>query len=133
MGKLPFLFFSAKNKMNHNQKVGQFGEGLARDYLVRHGYKIIGENIKVSYKEIDIIAKKQNLIVFIEVKTRTSDKFGFADEAISSKKIKHLKRAIGAYLKSHNSGFQDIRLDLIAIDIDKDKKIAKIKHYKDIF
>lgn len=119
--------------MNHNQKVGRFGEGLARDYLVRHGYKIIGENIKVSYKEIDIIAKKQSLIVFIEVKTRTSDKFGFADEAISSKKIKHLKRAIGAYLKSYNPEFKDIRLDLIAIDIDKYKKIAKIKHYKDIF
>ncbi|MBA3047341.1 YraN family protein [Patescibacteria group bacterium] len=119
--------------MNHNQKVGQFGEKLAIDYLTRKGYKIIDKNIKISYREIDVIARKNNGLIFIEVKTRTSDKFGFADEAVSSKKIKRLKTAISAYLKNDNSGLKNLRLDLIAIDINKGKKIAKIKHYKDIF
>ena len=119
--------------MNHNQKVGQFGEKLARDYFIRHGYKIIDINVQVSYKEIDIIAWENKILVFVEVKTRTSDKFGPADEAISSRKTQRLKKAIGMYLKNCNLKFKDIRLDLIAVDIDKIKKTAKIKHYKDIF
>lgn len=119
--------------MNHNQKVGRFGEKLAVDYLIKKKYKIIDTNIQVSYKEIDIIARENKILVFVEVKTRTSDKFGPADEAISSRKVQRLKKAMGMYLKSCKLEFKDIRLDLIAVDIDKSRKIAKIKHYKDIF
>lgn len=120
--------------MNYNQKVGQFGEGLAIEFLVRHGYKIIDTNIKVSYKEIDIIAFKDDELIFIEVKTRTSNMFGRADEAIFAKKLKSLKRAVGIYLNNFNPKvkYKDIRLDLIAININRIEKIANIKHYENI-
>jgi len=119
--------------MNYKQKVGRFGEVLACNYLIRRGYKIIEKNIKISYQELDIIARQQKKIIFVEVKTRASKILGPADEAISSQKIKSLKKAIEEYVYSKNITSKNIRLDLISIDIDRHKKIAKIKHYKDIF
>lgn len=118
----------------YNQNIGRFGEKLARDYLMKHGYSIIGANIKTSYKEIDIVSLKDNVLVFVEVKTRTSEKFGRAEESIFENKTSNLKKAIGIYLQNNRKivKYADLRLDLIAIEIDKSRKLAKIKHYKDI-
>jgi len=118
--------------MNYNQKVGQFGERLAKNYLIRQGYKIIDSNIKISYKEIDIVAKLGKEFIFIEVKTRTSGVFGGADEGINSRKIHCLKKALSMYINDKKLDPENIRVDLIAVDIDKIKKVAKIKHYKNI-
>lgn len=118
--------------MKHNQKVGQFGENLACEYLIKKGYKIIQTNVKISFQEIDIIAKFKKLIVFVEVKTRTSNIYGEADEAVNAKKTENLKKAIEKYIFINNLNPNLIRLDLVAVDINKDKKIAKIKHYLDI-
>ncbi|PIR12806.1 endonuclease [Candidatus Falkowbacteria bacterium CG11_big_fil_rev_8_21_14_0_20_39_10] len=125
--------------MNYRQKVGKFGETLARDYLRRHGYEIIKTNLKVSYKEIDIIACRGRFVVFIEVKTRTSSAYGSADENLDSKKIDNLKKALNHYfylndnkLFNQEIDLNYVRIDLIAVDINRRKKIAKIKHYKDV-
>lgn len=120
--------------MRYNQKVGQFGEGLAREYLIKHKYKIIGANIKINYKEIDIVAVKNKELIFVEVKTRTSRRFGGADESVFTGKTKNLRQAVGLYLRQMDkkNKYSDIRLDLIAIDINRADKSAKIKHYKSI-
>ncbi|MFH1744782.1 MAG: YraN family protein [bacterium] len=117
----------------YKNKVGRFGEELAKKYLIKKGYFIIGQNIKLSYKELDIVARHENKIIFIEVKTKISNKFGTADENMNSRKLHHLKKAIGMYVENKRLDPDNIRLDLISIDIDRIKKIAKIKHYKDIF
>jgi putative endonuclease len=117
---------------SYNQRVGAFGEGLAKKYLINKGYKIIGSNIKTGNQELDIIALKHNILVFIEVKTRASLIYGEADEAIFRKKIISLKRAVNKYLSSSEIFYQDVRLDLVSVDLDRAKKTAKIKHYKDI-
>ena len=119
--------------MNYRKKVGMYGEKLAANYLARKGYKILDKNVKISYQEIDIVANIRKKIVFFEVKTRTSFNLGAADEAINSKKIKNLKKAIKNYIRDKRINANNIRLDFIAIDINKSKKIANIKHYKDIF
>lgn len=118
--------------MNYRQKIGEFGEILAKKYLIRHGYKILAKNIKTSYFELDIIAKKDNLHVFIEVKTRTSEIFGEADEAISAKKIINMKKGALRYIIYNKIDENLIRFDFISVDINREKKTAKIKHYKDI-
>lgn len=118
--------------MHHNKIVGGFGEKIAQKFLIKNKYEIIGCNAKVGYKEIDIIAKKDGMIIFIEVKTRTSDKFGKAEEALGARKINFLTYAIQGYLFKHNLNKYEIGFDLIAVDICKDKKTAKIKHYKNI-
>jgi len=117
----------------YKQVVGDFGESLARRYLIDKGYIVIGAKIKSSYQEIDIVAEHQGKIVFVEVKTRTSDSLGEAEEAMDSLKIKNLKKAMQEYALVHNYNFDDLRGDLVAIRIDKSRKIANIKHYRDVF
>ncbi len=118
---------------NYRKIIGAYGEELAKKYLIKYNYRIIAQNIKTSYKEIDIIAKQNDKLVFVEVKTRTTLKYGQADEAISRKKISNLRKAIGIYLdRSNKEKYKNIQLDLIAIDINKENKTANIKHYKEI-
>ncbi len=114
------------------QKIGYFGEKLAQNYLKRKGYKIIEANVKTSYKEIDIIARQKDMLVFVEVKTRTSQSFGKANEGIGYYKLQNLKKAITYYLSRNDKFNQNFRLDLIAIDINRYTKTAYLKHYKEI-
>ncbi len=115
------------------QKIGNFGENLAVKYLKKRKYKIIDKNIKIGYKEIDIIAKKKNEFIFIEVKTRIKNDYCGAEDSLNYKKIQHLKKALSIYVKIKKIDPELTRFDLIAIDLDRQLKKAKIKHYKEIF
>ncbi len=119
--------------MNYKQRIGFFGEKLAGKYLMNKGYKIIERNKKLSYQEIDIIANIKNKIVFIEVKTRTNNKSGFAEEAINRNKIKNIKKAIASYVYLEKLNLDNAQFDVIVVNIDKLNKVAKIKHYLKIF
>ena len=116
----------------YKKTIGKFGENIAKDYLKRHGYEIIDVNKKLGNPEIDIISKYKKELVFIEVKTRTSLNLGSADEALRSSQIKTLKKAISRYSFLKKISLATARLDLVSIDINREKKIAKIKHYKNI-
>lgn len=118
--------------MSHNQKIGKFGEILAKNYLIRHGYKIIDLNVKLSYQELDLVARQSGLTVFIEVKTRISQIFGSAEGAFAFSKSERFRRGIEMYLKNYKISADDIRADLITVDIDRVKKTARIKHFKDV-
>ena len=118
--------------MSHNQKIGEFGETLAKNYLVRHGYKIIDANVKLSYQELDIVALKDELIIFVEVKTRLSQFYGPAENAFQFTKMERFKRGMEMYIGNKNLYAEEVRADLITVDIDQLKKTAKIKHYKDV-
>jgi len=118
--------------MTHNQRIGEFGETLAKDYLVRHGYRIINANVKLSYQELDIIAEKDKQLVFVEVKTRISQFYGPAENAFQFTKLQRFRRGIEMYLGNENLFAEEVRADLITVDIDHIKKTAKIKHYKDV-
>lgn len=117
----------------YNKTVGAYGEKLAEQFLIKRGYKILARNIKTGYKELDIVSREVDILVFVEVKTRTNLDFGAADEAMSRKKLQFLKRAISYYLRFVNKEkYRDLRVDFIAVDINKITKRARIQHYKDI-
>jgi len=118
--------------MEHNQKIGFFGETLAKNYLIRHGYKIIDVNVKLSYQELDIVAQKDGQIIFVEVKTRISQFYGPAENAFQFTKLERFRRGVEMYLGYRKIYSEEIRADLITVDIDQIKKTAKIKHYKDV-
>jgi len=120
-------------KKDKRQNIGAFGETLACDFLKKRGYKIIDRNARLSYLEIDIIAKTKQELVFIEVKTRISQILGPADEALKNSQIKNLKKAIVKYCAKNKQKLDNIRLDLISVNIILPKKSAKIKHFKNIF
>lgn len=118
--------------MNHNQKIGAFGEQLAAQFLIKRGYKILNRNLKTSFKELDIVAFLDGLLVFVEVKTRTNNKLGLAEDMLSSKKIYNFKQAVNIYLNTKKTRHNNIRFDFIAVDLNIVSKIAKIKHFKDM-
>lgn len=113
-----------------SKKTGIFGENLAKDFLVKKGYKILAQNQRIGHKEIDLIVEKKKITVFVEVKTRQKNNFPEADESLSSKQINSLKKAIKIYSAQNKIALEKTRLDLVAIDIEK--RNAKIKHYKEI-
>lgn len=117
-----------KNK----NKLGFLGEEVASNYLLKQGYKIILRNFHKRYEEIDIIAKKSDSLIFVEVKTRIGDKFGPIEESISSYKIYNLKKSINYYLHLHPTDIKKIQLDFIGIELFENYQIKKISHYKAI-
>ncbi len=116
-----------------NIKIGSIGEQLAVDYLKNKGYYILDRNYRTKLGELDIVAKKNNLIVFIEVKTRTSDKFGVPSEAVNYKKQKTIQKLSQQYILNKNL-YDDCwlyRFDVIEVRI-KDKKY-KVEHIENGF
>lgn len=118
--------------MTHNKRIGEFGETLAKNYLIKHGYKIIDANVKLSYQELDVVALKDNQVVFIEVKTRISQFYGPAENAFQFTKLERFRRGMEMYMGHKNLQAEQVRADLITVDIDYIKKTAKIRHYKDV-
>lgn len=118
--------------MSHNQNIGQYGESLAKDYLIRHGYRIINANVKLSYQELDLVAEQKGMTIFVEVKTRISQFYGPAENAMASGKLQRFRRGIEMYIAANDLDIDGIRADLITVDLDHIRQTAKIKHYKDI-
>jgi putative endonuclease len=116
----------------YKKTIGRFGEDLAADFLLKRGYAIIDRNIKIGHGEIDLIASKQSELVFVEVKTIASQKMGPADEALKHRQIKILKKTISCYCQINRLNQLKTRLDFISVDIDRLRKTAKIRHYKNI-
>lgn len=126
------FFLLNKEFMNYRQKIGAYGERLVVDYLIRHNFLILAKNYRIKHLEIDIIAKIKEITVFVEVKTRTTGLLGSAEDAIDENKTNKIIKAINLYLMHKNLDPNKIRFDFIAVDINKRKKTAKIKHFKEI-
>lgn len=102
------------NKAN-NVITGNSGEDLACGYLKRNGYKILDRNYRNDIGEIDIIAKYKGVIVFVEVKCRTSDYFGMPKEAVGLYKQNKIRMVALGYLKYKRLGEPVIRFDVIEV------------------
>ena len=120
-------------------EIGRLGEDIAVKFLKNNNYRIIDRNVHVSHNEIDIIAKDKNYIVFVEVKTRSTDenmelRFGTPAAAVDRCKQKRTVDAARAYLT--NAKFADLqpRLDVIEVFIHKKThKLIKINHIENAF
>lgn len=104
----------------HNEK-GKQGEALAVDYFSGRGYTILFQNWRYRHWEVDIIANKNSLLHFIEVKCRSSAQFGYPEEKVSPKKIKNLVDASEQFLYQFPQ-WKRIQFDILSITIVKDKK-----------
>ena len=117
--------------MNHNKSLGRIGEDLAAKFLEKRGYKIEYRNLKISYKEIDIIAIRDKEIIFVEVKSRIKNNFSDISQVINTAKLSHFRRAAELFLYFNYTDFSP-RLGLMFIIFDIKKKTANIKHIKSI-
>ncbi len=125
---------------NHKQRIGHWGEAVAAYYLEKHGYRIIGRNLRVSRAEIDLITMFEKdpcapVVVFVEVKTRTNANFGLPEEAVDARKLEHIFRAAEEYLQQNPelSGF-DWRIDVISIQGQPGARVedVEILHFENI-
>ncbi len=109
------------------QELGQWGERLAALFLTKNGYAILAKNYRTRYGEIDIIAQKARVTIFVEVKTRTSQSFGYPEAAITPKKQQHLIAAALNYLQENPNHDQNWQIDVIAIR-QRDHRQPEIVH-----
>lgn len=100
------------------RKLGDAGEDLAAAALKKQGYKILERNYRTPLGEIDLIARHRGDLVFVEIKTRRSTRFGQPQEAISAAKQARLQRLAAYYLNQKGLTATDIRFDAVAIVIE---------------
>ncbi len=117
--------------MSKHNETGINGENIAANFLLNNGYTILHRNWCHGKKEIDAIAQKEGLLVFIEIKTRTSFDFGFPEEAVTLKKQNYLKVAAEAFL-GNNPQFLKIRFDIISVLLEKGT-VKEIVHFEEAF
>ena len=114
---------------DHNE-LGKEGEDLAVAHLLKNGYKIVARNFRYQKAEVDIIARKKDVLAVIEVKTRSTPDFGDPQNFLKQKQINSLVKAIDFFVNDHDLDV-NVRFDIIAII--RNKAGTKIEHLKDAF
>jgi len=112
--------------------LGKIGEDKACDFYKKLGYKIVDRNFVIRGGEIDFIAGKLRELIFVEVKTRISDRFGLPEESVGFAKEKALQRSINAYLSLSDYDGYSWQVDLIAINIAEDGKVIRLERFENI-
>lgn len=115
--------------MNSTQALGQLGEEIAVRYLEQQGYVVLARNWRHGHHEIDIICRYGQDLIFVEVKTRRTRRFGLPEESISKSKKKAVMSAAVVFMARHRH--RDIRFDVIAVLMNGDT--PDIYHIRDAF
>ena len=108
--------------MAHHNQTGTAGEAMAVKYFTDNGFTLLHQNWRHSHWEVDIIAVKENVLHFIEVKTRRTKKFGHPEEAVSKKKIQNLINASEEFLYQYPK-WKRIQFDILSITILKNEPV----------
>ena len=133
-----FLFKWRKTvatKKSRTASVGEWGENQAAAFLKKNGFQVLGRNVRPSRRdEIDIIAKKGEVLVFVEVKTRAEEDFGRPARAVDRGKRHALNRAASAYLRSAKYPDLFYRFDIVeVVGLPEDTTPPTIRHIEDAF
>jgi putative endonuclease len=113
----------------HNQQFGKLGEDIAVKYLERKGYKVLSRNYRFGKVELDIICEYHREVIFVEVKTRTSDAMAYPERAVGKTKQRNIRLA-AEYFVEENQITLPARFDIIAV-VKGDK--FEIEHIEDAF
>jgi putative endonuclease len=116
--------------MAEHNELGKLGEELAVEFLQKNGYEVLETNYVFQKAEIDIIAKKQDVLAVVEVKTRSSIDFGLPQDFVKPKKIQLLVKAINEYVISNDLDVE-VRFDIIAVHKENGK--FNVEHLEDAF
>lgn len=116
--------------MAQHNDLGKEGESRAKSYLQSKGYTILHTNWRYKHKEIDLIAKKDGWLIFVEVKTRTQGGMQTAEQSITTSKMRYLVEAADAYI-TENERKEEAQFDLIAINVNQGS--WEMLHIKEAF
>ncbi len=116
--------------MAEHNNLGKKGEQKAADYLISKGYEILEQNWIYNHKEIDLIAKKDDLLIIAEIKTRSTERWEHPKEAITNNKIKYLVDATEAYILTKDIDLE-VRFDVISVI--QNGQMWNIEHIEEAF
>ncbi|MCK9172472.1 MAG: YraN family protein [Desulfuromonas sp.] len=118
--------------MSHQRlALGRWGEDYAAAYLQRRLFRILARNFRTRCGEIDLIARRGRLLVFVEVKTRSSTNYGLGQEAVTARKQQQIVRVAHQYLQSHDCDGLNPRFDVIVVCLEGGQ--PRLEHLTDAF
>ncbi len=112
------------------QALGRLGETQAIQFSTQQGFKIIEHNFRTAYGEIDLIVQKEGTIVFVEVKTRSTDTYDLPETSVTLKKRQHLISCAQAYSQATRQYYAVWRIDMLAIRNSKELRYPEIVHFE---
>lgn len=112
-------------------ELGRKGEDIAAAFLIDSGYQILRRNHMIGHSDIDILAKKDKFLVFVEVRTKSREDRGMPEDSLTSKKLKRMKNTAELYIAfNHYGGLA--RLDAVCIILDDSGRIKHLEHYEGV-
>lgn len=112
--------------------LGRSGENLAREYLEKKGFHFLCQNYKRLHGEVDLIMEKSGWLVFVEVKTRRSLRYGFPAEAVTPAKQRHLRYCAEVYFTEHDLSSHRARFDVVEI-LMRPGRAPALRHLENAF
>jgi putative endonuclease len=109
--------------------LGKWGEDQAQRFLEKNGVVILGKNIYTEYGEIDLLGVGDRILLFIEVKTSQTRKFGFPEVSVNARKMDHMNKAAQKYLQDHEEISGDWRIDVVSVEVNF-KNETEIRWFK---
>jgi len=117
--------------MAEHNYVGKLGEDLARKFLEEKGYKILEQNYRTRFAEIDLVAEKENKLVFVEVRTKVGEQFGSPEDTINKNKLQKVLWNAKSYIGFKNwSGA--CQIDAVCIVLKNDFSVVRLTHHENI-
>ena len=114
--------------MKHNKLLGRYGEILAALLLKIKGYRILDRNYRNRFGELDLVAKRGKVLVFVEVKTRSSKRFGQAAEAVGPQKQERIRKLAAAYCRHHSQNLYETELRFDVVEVYPPFSVHHIKN-----
>lgn len=119
-------------KGDRRKSLGRRGEDLACEYLQRNGFTIQERNYRTRQGEIDVIATRERITVFVEVKARRTGDYGEPEEAVTGTKVHRIRAVASEYLGEKGLG-NDVRFDVISVLLDSEGNLKDLRHIPEAF
>lgn len=113
--------------------LGRIGEEAAALHLKRQGYRILARNYRTGFADVDLIARRGTTLVFVEVKTRSSLRFGAPVEAVSTEKQRRLSKVALDYMLQHSLEGHEARFDVVSVLLDRAGSLVRIEVLENAF
>ena len=109
------------------KKLGALGEKIAVEFLKERSYRILETNFRCSLGEIDVIAQKEDCLIFVEVRTRRSKEYGTPEESITPSKVERLIALAQTYLQTHENLPPEWRIDVVVVELDPRRRLKRVE------
>lgn len=116
---------------NHNQRFGALGERIAERWLTKKGWRIVYRRFRVGHRDIDLVAQRDDVIAFVEVKARKGAEFGDPVEAVHQRKQRDLTKSAKVWIDRHGRAGELYRFDVVGILVAEEKVL--VKHVENAF